>query len=33
MIVSNLNNYNYTLSSYNMHQKVDIKHSVRLKTS
>ena len=32
MIVGNFTN-NYTLSSYNMQQKVGIMHSIRIKTS
>ena len=32
MIINNSAN-NYTLSSYNMQQKVDIMHSIRIKTS
>ena len=32
MIVGNSTN-NYTLSSYNMQQKVGIMHSIRIKTS
>lgn len=32
MIISNSIN-NYTLSSYNMQQKVDIIHSIRIETS
>ena len=31
MIISNFDNY--TLSSYNMQQKVDITHSIRIETS
>ena len=32
MIINNSTN-NYTLSSYNMQQKVDIIHSIRIETS
>lgn len=32
MVINNYTN-NYTLSSYNMQQKVGIMHSIRIKTS
>ena len=32
MVINNYTN-NYTLSSYNMQQKVDIIHSIRIETS
>jgi len=32
MVINNSTN-NYTLDSYNIQQKVDIMHSIRLKTS
>jgi len=32
MVINNYSN-NYTLSSYNMQQKVGIMHSIRIKTS
>jgi len=32
MVINNSTN-NYTLSSYNMQQRVDVMHSIRIKTS